>query len=84
VKDEVDSVTTILDGDSMLDAGFTIANFQARAGSGNYRVVHIASHGVFGGSASESFIMTYDDLLTLDDLQAVLRSENFRNNRSSC
>jgi CHAT domain-containing protein len=79
VKDEVDSVASIVDGEPLLDGGFTIANFQARAGSGNYRVVHIASHGVFGGSASESFIMAYDDLLTLDDLQAVLRSEKFRN-----
>jgi CHAT domain-containing protein len=80
VKDEIDTVATIVDGDPLLDAGFTIANFQQRAGSGNYRIVHIASHGVFGGSASESFIMAYDDLLTLDDLQAVLRSEKFQNN----
>jgi CHAT domain-containing protein len=41
-------------------------------------VVHIASHGVFGGSAASSYLLAYDDLLTLDTLQTLLRSDASR------
>jgi CHAT domain-containing protein len=41
-------------------------------------VVHIASHGVFGDSADDTFIMTFDELLTLDGLQALLRDPRLR------
>ncbi|NLZ41370.1 MAG: CHAT domain-containing protein, partial [Comamonadaceae bacterium] len=39
-----------------------------------YAVVHIASHGLFGHDIDSTFIMTYDELLTLDGLQALLRN----------
>jgi CHAT domain-containing protein len=80
VKEEVAVVSGIVNGKTLLDADFTVDNFRSEAGTGTYQIVHIASHGVFGGSASASYIMAYDDLLTLDDLQSVLRSEKFQNN----
>jgi CHAT domain-containing protein len=46
--------------------------------SGEHSVVHIASHGVFGDSADDTFIMTFDELLTLDGLQALLRDPGLR------
>ena len=55
-----------LSGRMMLDEAFTARAFQGEAGSGDYRIVHIASHGVFGGSADTSFIMAYDDVLSKD------------------
>jgi len=80
VKDEVDAVGAILQSKSLLNETFTVESFRREAGTGNYQIVHIASHGVFGGTASSSYIMAYDDFLTLDGLQSVLRSEKFRNN----
>ncbi len=62
----------------MLNAPFTIDAFRREAESGTYRFVHIASHGVFGGSAAASFMLAYDDLLTLDGLQSLLNTEGFR------
>jgi CHAT domain-containing protein len=80
VKVEVDAVGGILHGKSLLNETFTVANFGREADTGIYQIVHIASHGVFGGTASASYIMAYDDFLTLDGLQSVLRSEKFQNN----
>jgi len=80
VKDEVDAVGGILNSKSLLNETFTVENFRSEAGTGTYQIVHIASHGVFGGTASTSYIMAYDDFLTLDGLQSVLRSEKFQNN----
>lgn len=78
VKDEVNALTTILPGTRLLDGEFTVRRFSQETGSGDFRIVHIASHGVFGGSAETSFIMAHDDLLTMNGLQSLLRSEKFR------
>ncbi|MES2150444.1 MAG: CHAT domain-containing protein [Pseudomonadota bacterium] len=75
VASEIDAVGRLLPGTHMLDAGFTVAAFSAAAQQGGYSIVHVASHGVFGGSGAASFVLAYDDLLTLDGLQALLRSE---------
>lgn len=78
VDEEVDSIGRIVRSTSMLNAPFTIDAFRREAESGAYRFVHIASHGVFGGSAAASFMLAYDDLLTLDGLQSLLNTEGFR------
>ena len=79
VKREVDEVSRLLPGDTLMDGSFTAARFERQFKDGSYRIVHIASHGVFGGSASESFVMTYDELLTMDRLQALLGESAGRN-----
>ena len=78
VKDEVVDLKNILKGTTLLDASFTLARFQNEADTGSYRIVHIASHGVFGGSADTSFIMAYDDILSMTRLDSLLKSEKFQ------
>jgi len=78
VKKEVNGLDDILHGGRMLDDGFTIDSFRNAAQSGDYRILHLASHGVFGGSAETSFIMAYDDVLTMNGLQTLLKSEKFK------
>jgi CHAT domain-containing protein len=72
VKREVEGLAKIMPSDQLMDGNFTAARFERQFGAGRYGIVHIASHGVFGGSASDSFIMTYDELLTMDRLQALI------------
>jgi CHAT domain-containing protein len=78
VKAEVKAIADIAHGREMLDEAFTAEAFQSAARSGDYRIVHIASHGVFGGSADESYIMAFDQVLSMRDLQSLLRDERFR------
>ena len=80
VKQEIEAIRLILPGASMLNTAFTVDGFQNKAESGAYRMVHIASHGIFGGSADTSYILAYDDLLTLDRLQSLLKADQFRKN----
>lgn len=75
---EVAAVGALLPGVALLDEHFSVAAFSQAAGSGDYRIVHVASHGIFGGSADASFVLAYDDLLTLDRLQTLLSGEQFR------
>ena len=79
VKVEIAALGNILQGQTLLDAGFTVEHFQTAMQSSAHRIVHIASHGVFGDSSESSFIMAYDDVLSLNSLESLLRSEKFQN-----
>jgi CHAT domain-containing protein len=79
-RDEVRAIARFLRGELLLDADFNVANFQQKAGGGDYRIVHIASHGVFGGTADTSFLLAHDDLVGINRLQQVLRSEKVQQN----
>lgn len=80
VKDEIRSLRDILEGTSLLNQDFTVGRFINEGESGEYQIVHIASHGVFGGSSDTSFIMAHDDILSMDALQVMLRAEKFQKN----
>lgn len=73
VKDEIRSLARMLPGKVLLDEAFTLQALQTQLREQAYPIVHIASHGVFGHDIDSTFIMTYDELLTLDGLQALLR-----------
>ncbi|MFT3817813.1 MAG: CHAT domain-containing protein [Rubrivivax sp.] len=75
VKQEIESIAKVMPGEVLLDQDFTLAALKERLRTHKHPLVHIASHGVFGDSADTTFIMTYDELLTLDGLQALLRDE---------
>ena len=78
VLQEVQQLRERLPSDVLLNEAFTLQSFGERFATGQYSVVHIASHGVFSSSAAESFLMTHDGLLTIDGLQHLLRSERLR------
>jgi CHAT domain-containing protein len=78
VLQEVQQLRDRLPSDVLLNEDFTLQRFGQRFATGQYSVVHIASHGVFSSSAAESFLMTHDGLLTIDGLQQLLRSDRLR------
>ncbi|MEO8858132.1 MAG: CHAT domain-containing protein [Burkholderiaceae bacterium] len=78
VDQEVEAISRIGRSTSILNAPFTLDAFRREAETGSYRFIHIASHGLFGGSAAFSYILAYDDLLTLDGLQSLLGDDEFR------
>ncbi len=74
VKKEIDQLSALLGGRPLLDAPYTIARLRQEVIRGDYNYIHLATHGVFGPSAETTYIMAYDDLLTLDRLQDLLRT----------
>ena len=78
VGKEVAAINKVASGTRLLDQEFTVDNFRREAESGRYSVIHLASHGVFGGRSDATYLLAYDDLLTLDRLQSLLRSDTFR------
>ncbi len=78
VREEVRGLGGILAGQSLLDGEFTVDSFRNAVTSGDHRILHIASHGIFGGNAETSFIMAYDDVLDMHALQSLLKAEKFQ------
>lgn len=73
VRAELDALARLVPAQTLLDEGFRLAPFLAELGGHSYRIVHIASHGLFGGSPGENFILTYDKRLDMGTLAAGLR-----------
>jgi CHAT domain-containing protein len=76
VKVELDKLSGILNARPLLDEAFRRGVFEEEMKK-NYRIVHIASHGVFSGDPKDSFIITYDHTLDMNRLEELFKSESF-------
>lgn len=80
VAQEIDSLSRREPNTVLLNESFTVDAFKREMLKTPYSVVHIASHGVFGKTADASFVMAYDAVLNMDELERLLRSEKFKQN----
>ena len=72
VNDEVKSLQKNIDNTTMLNQSFTSGGFKDSVSSRDYSIVHVASHGYFGKSADQSFVMAYDHTVKLGEFQSFL------------
>ena len=79
VVEEISAIAKLAPSTILLNQGFSVQAFSDQVRSGQYSVVHIASHGVFGATADATFLMAHDDLITIDQLQSYLRGPSLRN-----
>jgi CHAT domain-containing protein len=80
VPREVAAVHAIEGGDVLLNDAFTRARFKNDLKSGQYNIVHIASHGQFGADPSRTFVLAFDGELTMDALEADIKYGPSREN----
>lgn len=74
VENEINAIREKMNGYLMMNQDFILNNF-TNAMNHPIRVVHIASHGFFGGSPDDSFIMTYDRLLKMGQLETLIQGD---------
>ena len=77
VTTEIENISALYDGTVLLNDGFGKQAFINNMLGDKYDVVHIASHGVFGDSAENSFVMTHDELLDMEQLEQLLSHQKF-------
>jgi CHAT domain-containing protein/predicted negative regulator of RcsB-dependent stress response len=80
VKAEIDALSKILPGTNLLDATFTTGRLHDEFDKGEYRIAHLATHGFFGKTGDQSYLMAYDDIVTMDGLQKLLQLERIKKN----
>jgi CHAT domain-containing protein len=78
VVEEVKSLSSLYPTDSLVNDDFTVERLQSAFEQQSYSVVHVASHGQFGGTAKDTFLLTYDGRIDLDTLETLLRPTQFR------
>lgn len=73
VKTETAQVQEITGGTKLLDNDFTLTNLQTQLRKGNYSVVHLATHGKFGVDGTSTYLLSFNDRITLDEIENILR-----------
>ncbi|WP_243147154.1 CHAT domain-containing protein [Scytonema sp. UIC 10036] len=67
IKSEVPSVV-------LLNKQFTSKNLQKEIQSASFPIVHIATHGNFSSKASETFILTWDSRIQINEFDSLLKN----------
>jgi CHAT domain-containing protein len=76
---ELESIHAIVGGDILIDDSFESQRFADAVEREQPSIVHVASHAVFSGDPSTSFVLTHDSRLTMDEISEVVRPTQFRN-----
>ncbi|MCP4350701.1 MAG: CHAT domain-containing protein [Desulfobacterales bacterium] len=79
VTAELRDIKQIMDGKILIqNEEYTIDNLIREFKAQEYSIVHIATHGVFGGSPQDSFLLTYESKLNMDLLENLINVGRFR------
>jgi CHAT domain-containing protein len=79
VPDELRAVQQFFGGKVLLNQDFSVTRVEREMEQRAFDIVHIASHGEFTSDVTRSFILTFDDRLTLDRLAQVVGRLRLRN-----
>lgn len=78
VGKELNDISKIYGGKILKDENYHAQSMQDELTGTPYRVIHIASHGQFKGNAKETFLLTYDEKLSMDRLEDFIRLSKYR------
>ena len=78
VKTEINNLSALLPGTELLDQSFVKASFRSNLAANPYTIVHVASHGEFGPTAQDTFVLTHDGRINLNELEGLLGGTNYR------
>lgn len=74
VEQELKDIKSQVPGELLLDPDFTTTAIQKEIDSVPFPVVHLATHGQFSSNEKDTFILTWDDRLNVNQLNTLLRS----------
>lgn len=75
VKQEVEGMCDSVSCNTQFDEAFTQTQFLQRASQGSAPIVHLATHGQFGAQLDSTFVLTWDDSLSISDFNQWLQSD---------
>ncbi len=75
---ELQEIKSQLPSTVLVNQEFTYNNLQAKLESTSFPIVHIATHGKFSSKATETFLLTWDDRIGIEQLDNLLKSPQNR------
>jgi Uncharacterized protein conserved in bacteria len=76
--EELDAIRALYAGKILKDQAFQVGNVEQALTETPYSMVHIASHGQFKSDPRKTFILTFEDKLTMDGLAQFVGLSQFR------
>jgi CHAT domain-containing protein len=78
VEVELNQIQSQVSGEVLLNQKFTQAAIQKAINATPYPIVHLATHGQFSSKAEETFILTWDDRINVNELSSLLETTDLR------
>lgn len=75
IKVEMERIQAVIDAEILRDREFIESKFKILVNEQPITVVHLATHGEFSSKAEETFVLTWDDKLNIDEMNLLLRSD---------
>jgi CHAT domain-containing protein len=76
VEREVEQISAQLSADVLINETFTTSDLQESFNRGRFSVLHLATHGQFSSDLDETFLVTWDGRLDVNQLTALLQSRD--------
>ncbi|CDH45159.1 CHAT domain-containing protein [Candidatus Contendibacter odensensis] len=78
VQKELAAIHAVYGGKVLENENYRLANMQQELKETAYSIVHIASHGQFASDVRNTFLLTFDDKLTMDRLERFMSLSQYR------
>jgi CHAT domain-containing protein/Tfp pilus assembly protein PilF len=78
VSEELSDLHKLLGSTNLVDRQFLAANFEKELKENQFSIVHVASHGEFRNDVDNTFLLTFDDKISLDRLNQMVGVFRFR------
>jgi len=75
---ELQNISKIFASKLLLNQDFLVSNMETELKKEEFNIVHIASHGQFQGDVNQTFVLAFDDKLTMDTLDKYAGFLQFR------
>ena len=77
VRTELEQIKEAVDSVILLDRAFTPESLKQEIESSDYPIVHIATHGQFGSSMEDTFLLAWNERININELDSILQTRNF-------
>jgi len=78
VEDEINAIRTLYQGDQLLNAEFSTPRLEQELKDHPYGILHIATHGWFASDTTQSYLLTYNGKLTINELDRLIGLFRYR------
>ncbi len=78
VKEELDTIENMYGGTRLQDEAFVLRNVQKELTAKPYAVVHVATHARFESDVRQSFLLTYDSKMSMNQLEELVGLSQYR------
>jgi len=82
VNKELVDVNNIMNGKNIIqNKEYTVSRIKNEFKTQDYGIVHFATHGVFGDTGKDSFLLTYKNQLDMNNLENLMSLGKYRNHK---